>query len=75
MYGSVVVTLGPTVGHRLVTVTATTSSGTRTVTTEPVPATGPLIVAYAISTATTFTATYDGTSAQQPATASVVALP
>jgi hypothetical protein len=75
MYGSIVVNLGPTVGHRLVTMTATTVNGSQTVTSEPVPTTGPLVIAYPISTTTNFTVTYDGTSAQQPATASTTASP
>jgi hypothetical protein len=33
------------------------------------------VIAYLISTTTTFTVTYDGTTAQQPATASTTASP
>ncbi|HZM77590.1 MAG TPA: hypothetical protein VFC19_17875 [Candidatus Limnocylindrales bacterium] len=75
-YGSIVVNLGSTsVSHRVVTVTATTASGTQTVTREPVPDTGPLIIAYPISTPTTFTVTYEGTNVQAPATATVTTSP
>jgi hypothetical protein len=75
MYGSVVVTLGPTVGHRLVTVTATTASGTQPVTSQSAPTNAPLVVPYPINTPTTFTVTYDGNSWQQPATATISASP
>jgi hypothetical protein len=75
-YGSIVVNLGPTsVSHRVVTVTVTTASGTHTITREPVPDTGPLTIAYPISTPTTFTVTYDGTNVQAPASATVTASP
>jgi hypothetical protein len=75
MYGSVAVTLGPTVGHRYVTVTATTSSGTQQVTASSVPSDAPLVISYPINAPTTFTATYDGSSWQQPATATTTASP
>jgi len=73
--GQVVVTLGPTVGHRGVTLTATTSAGTQLVTMESVPFDGPLRVPYTVTTPTTFTAQYDGNQWQEPATASTTVLP
>jgi hypothetical protein len=74
-YGSIVVTLGPTVSHRVVTITATTAGGAVIVTREPVPEAAPLAIAYPISTSTTFTATYEGTNAQAPASTTIVATP
>ncbi|WP_130331264.1 YncE family protein [Micromonospora kangleipakensis] len=74
-YGSVVVTLGPTVGHRSVTVTATTAAGTVPVTSASVPTDGPLVVSYPITGPTTFTATYEGSIWQQAANAITTASP
>jgi len=73
--GTVVVTLGPTVGHRAVSVSATTAAGTTLLTYQSVPFDGPLRVPYTVTTTTTFTATYDGNDWQQPATASTTVQP
>ena len=75
VYGSVIVTLGPTVGHRFVTVTATTSAGPAQVTAQSVPTDGRLVVPYPITGPTVFTAKYTGNIWQQEATATVTATP
>jgi hypothetical protein len=75
VYGMVAVTLGPTVGHRYVTVTATTAAGTQYVTSGSVPDGAPLTASYTVTGPTTFTATYDGNDWQQAATATTTAAP
>lgn len=74
-YGTVAVTLGPTVGHRYVTVTVTTSAGTQFLTSGSVPDGAPLTATYTVTGPSTFTASYDGNDWQEAATASTTAAP
>lgn len=74
LYGTIVVTLGPTGDERLVLVTATTSTGTQTLTVQAVPETG-LRLAYYVTGPTTLVASYAGNQVQAPATASTTVQP
>ena len=73
--GTIVVTLGPTGDERLVMITASTASGTRTVTVTAVPVSDALRVPYSVSEPTTLTVTYQGNQVQAPATASTTVQP
>lgn len=68
--GTIVVTLGPTLSNRYVTVTATTSAGTTQVFSQPVPVAGQLQVPYTVYQTTKLTATFNGAPLQDDATAS-----
>ncbi|SBT41472.1 hypothetical protein [Micromonospora auratinigra] len=75
VYGTVAVDLGPTVGHRYVTVTVTTSTGTQVLTSGSVPDGAPFTATCTVTGPTTFTATYDGNDWQDAATATTTAAP
>jgi hypothetical protein len=73
--GTIVVAMSPTNDERLVMITATTASGSQTVTVQPVPASTPLRVAYSVSERTTLTVAHQGNSVQAPASASTAVEP
>ncbi|MBO0731046.1 MAG: WD40 repeat domain-containing protein [Acidimicrobiaceae bacterium] len=68
--GTVVVTLGPTVSSRFVTVTATNSLGNTELFQGQLPATGVLSIPYTVTQTTTLTANYNGATLNYDATAS-----